>query len=352
MPMTGREYDRRVVLKPGGVLDDCNLLEPPAAELEAVFPPDFGQRVLLTVDVEEEFDWQAPFDREAHGLSHIARIENFQAFCDETGISPLYLVDWPVAQDPAAQRIIGDAAKSGRAEIGVQLHPWVNPPFQEEVTAQNSFAGNLPADLEAEKFNRLADAIESNFGVTPVAFRAGRYGIGPNSASMLKQRGIRFDSSVRALHDFSSLGGPDFTRHPSRPYWCDHHHDLAVLPLTSVYWGLLRKQGRFLHWFLGQVRKSGGIASRLRLLERITLTPEGVTKNEAIRGIDIALDEQLPVLVLSFHSPSLAPGHTPYVRTGKDVETLYDWFRSIYAYLRQRGVRPTTIGEIDHALRA
>jgi hypothetical protein len=60
----------------------------------------------------------------------------------------------------------------------------------------------------------------------------------------------------------------------------------------------------------------------------------------------MAIDDGLPVLVLSFHSPSLMPGMTPYVRNEDDLDELYDWLRSVYAYLEQRGVAPTTVEEI------
>jgi len=82
------------------------------------------------------------------------------------------------------------------------------------------------------------------------------------------------------------------------------------------------------------------------MLERIALTPEGVPKEAALRGIDIALDDGLPTLTISFHSPSLSPGHTPYVRSEDDLDRFYDWLRTVYAYLDQRGVRPTTVAEI------
>ena len=52
----------------------------------------------------------------------------------------------------------------GRSAVGTQLHPWVNPPFDEEVTAANSFVGNLPAALEAAKLDVLTDAITPAFG--------------------------------------------------------------------------------------------------------------------------------------------------------------------------------------------
>jgi hypothetical protein len=86
------------------------------------------------------------------------------------------------------------------------------------------------------------------------------------------------------------------------------------------------------------------------MLERVPLTPEGVTFDEAIRGIDMALDDGLPVLVLSFHSPSLEAGHTPYVRSEADLDGLYDWWRRVFAYLELRGVKPATVCEVMEAV--
>jgi hypothetical protein len=86
--------------------------------------------------------------------------------------------------------------------------------------------------------------------------------------------------------------------------------------------------------------------SRFKLLERIALTPEGFSAAEALRGVDVALASGIPVLVLSFHSPSLAPGHTPYAATEAKVEALYQWFEEIYAELDRRGVRSVTVREV------
>jgi hypothetical protein len=72
--------------------------------------------------------------------------------------------------------------------------------------------------------------------------------------------------------------------------------------------------------------------------------------DEAIRAVDIAIDDGLPLLVFSFHSPSLQAGHTPYVRGEADVEALYDWWRRILAYCDMRGVSPTSVGEIMQAV--
>ena len=89
-----------------------------------------------------------------------------------------------------------------------------------------------------------------------------------------------------------------------------------------------------------------GALTRAGLLERIALSPEGITAEEALRGVDIALDSGLPLLVISFHSPSLAPGNTPYAKSQEEVERIYHWLRGIYAYLGQRGVRSTSVSDI------
>ncbi|RYI12030.1 MAG: WalW protein [Acetobacteraceae bacterium] len=322
------------------------MTDPPALGSTARFAPDFGTRSLLTVDTEEEFDWSGPFTRSEHGLSHIAHMVRFQEFCEELGVVPVYLVDWPIATSAAAVEIIGSAVKAGRAEVGIQLHPWVNPPFEEEVGPFTSYAGNLPPALEREKFTRLRDKIVEAFDSTPLIYRAGRYGLGPETAALLRDTEVPIDSSVRANFDYRAGHGPDYRAHPLTPYWVDGDKRLLELPLTTVYWGMLRRQGRWIHPLLGKLPKMTGLFARIGLLERIALTPEGVTAEEALRGIDMALDDRLPLLVLSFHSPSLAPGHTPYVRSEADLEQLYDWFRRVYLYLEMRGVAPTTVAEV------
>ena len=287
------------------------MLRLPTADQAAQFAPGFAPVSLLTVDTEEGFDWDKPFTRDQHDLDHVEQIPRFQSFCEELGVSPLYLVDWPIVQSARAREIIGDAVRRGKAEVGVQLHPWVNPPFDEEVNTFNSFAGNLPAELEREKFTRLRDAIEEGFGTAPISYRAGRYGLGPSTKAILHDTGIRVDTSVRALFDYSEQDGPNYEDFPNHPYWVSREPELLELPVTSVYRGALRRSGATLFPKLTRLPRGAGIASRTGLLERVRLTPEGTPLGAAKKAVDAALDAGLPVLVLSFHSPSLAPGNTP-----------------------------------------
>ena len=327
-----------------------NIVEPPESPDFVRFPAGFAPRFLVTIDTEEEFDWHAPLEREGHGLATIAAFARFQEFCESFGVVPVYVLDYPIATAPITREVLGAAAAQGRAEIGIHLHPWVNPPFDEDVSEFNSFAGNLPALLEREKFRRLLAVIEDNFGVLPSIYRAGRYGVGPHSAAMLRDAGVAIDSSVRPGFDYSAAGGPDFRRHPCRPYWLDRDAGLLELPITTVYGGLLRRGGKRLYPRLSDQPALRGMLARSGLLERVPLTPEGTTAAEAVRAIDIALAQELPLLVFSFHSPSLAPGHTPYVGNAGDLEDFYGWWRTIFAHLARRGARSTCVQEVLGAL--
>jgi hypothetical protein len=327
-------------------LTGVNIADLPVAPEYVPFIEGFGQKFVLTVDTEEEFDWGAPIDRRRHSLVTVPMLSRFQQFCEGFGVAPIYLIDHAIADSPAAVDALGEAVAAGRAEIGIHLHPWVSPPFEEDVNETNSFAGNLPAELEAEKFDRLKQLIEARFGTRVLIYRAGRYGVGPNSAAMLGRAGVAIDTSVRPLFDYRGSGGPGFRRHPLRPYWLDRPGGVIELPLTTVYWGVLRQLGGLLYPAMRRLPGLRGAAARTGMLERIPLTPEGITAGEAIRGIDIALDEDLPLLVFSFHSPSLAPGHTPYVRSEADLDAFYDWWRTVFAYLARRAVAPSSVRDI------
>ncbi len=307
-------------------------------------------RFLLTVDTEEEFDWTAPFKRQGHSLDHIPRLRKFQQFCEGYGVSPIYLIDYPIATSSLAGEILREAVLAGHAEVGVQLHPWVNPPHDEEVNNFNSFAGNLPAELESAKFRVLHDRITESIGVKPVIYRAGRYGLGPHTAALLKEMGMAIDSSIRARFDYSAAGGRNYRDHPVKPYWVDRERTLLELPLTTVFAGPLRRWGDWLYPLMWRVPSLRGLLAHIGILDRIPLTPEGVTAAEAIKGIDAALEDGLPLLVLSFHSPSLHPGHTPYVRDENDLDRLYDWWREVLTHLERRGVKPTSVAEIMNAV--
>jgi hypothetical protein len=330
----------------GPVARSVSILDRPDAPRYARFPADAPARFLVTIDTEEEFVWGAPLRRDGHGLETIDRFARFIDFCAPFGVVPLFLIDHPIATAPATRAALGPALAAGKAEVGIHLHPWVNPPFEEEVSDFNSFAGNLPPQLECAKILALRDAIEANLGVAPRIYRAGRYGAGAETAAALREAGVAIDTSVRALFDYGSIDGPNFHDHPQRPYWLDHEGGLLEVPVTTVFTGPLARWGRAAYPRLWRAPWMRGVLASSGLLERIPLSPEGTTPAEAIRAIEAGLAQGLPLLVFSFHSPSLAPGNTPYIRSEADLAAFHDWWRAIFAHLAAKGVTATSVGEL------
>ena len=290
---------------------------------EIPIPTSEPPRLMVVVDTEEEFDWSRPLARDNVAVTNIAAQARAHAVFDRYGLRPVYVIDYPAATDPAAVGPLRALVEADRCVIGAHLHPWVNPPHDEVVSAANSYAGNLPRALEAEKLARLTEAIEAGLGVRPTVYRAGRFGVGPNTAAILAELGYQIDLSVVPGTDFGRDGGPDFRRLGGRPYRFGPDGRLLEIPLSVGYVGLLAGLGPRLHRPLSarwaQRAHLPGILSRTRLLERIRLSPEGITLAEHKRLTAALLARGHRVFGLTYHSPSLAPGLGPYVRSEADL---------------------------------
>ncbi len=261
----------------------------------------------------------------------------------QAGAPLLCLVDHPIACDPWSVDILREVVADGRSEVGTQLHAWVNPPYGEPTDRHDSFPGNLPPALEAAKLDRLTDAIAAAFGRAPRAYRAGRYGLGPNTIGLLSEQGYRIDSSVRSRYDYRRAGGPDFRAVGPEPYRAG---GLIELPLTTIFTGVVRAGGHRLYGALGAVPAALSATSRLGLLSRVALTPEDMPVADALRAVDAAVADGLRLLVFSFHSPSLAPGHTPYVRDTEGLRRFWDWWSVMFTRLDRLGVAAASLEDV------
>jgi len=311
-----------------------------ASHIPASLPAGERPVLVVIVDTEEEFAWDRPFDRASVGTTSIAGqpLMHERVF-DKFGVVPTYVCDWPVATTRPAAATLRRLMEEGRCEIGTHLHPWVSPPHQEEVTRFNSYAGNLPRELEYEKLRTLTAAIADSFGRAPATFKAGRYGLGPHTAESIASLGYTIDASVVPYTAFSDDGGPDFRAYDEHPYWFKAGgRELLELPVTTGYAGWLRTLGPQLHEMaqrpLARSARVGGILARARALERIRLSPEAASGDEMRRLTSSLRAGGCEVFSLTYHSPSMVAGHTPYVRNAADLErfiaTVHDycaWFR-------------------------
>ena len=96
-----------------------------------------------------------------------------------------------------------------------------------------------------------------------------------------------------------------------------------------------------------------GIASRLNLVKHIALSPEMETVADMLTLSRRLMEDGVRHLQVSFHSPSLMPGLSPFVRSAADVERLYATIERYVERLAAWGpVRCATVSEAASALGA
>jgi hypothetical protein len=254
----------------------------------------------------------------------IEKIGELQAVFSRHGIRPTYVIDYPVATSSASVDAIKALLDTGQCDIGAHLHPWVTPPFVEQVSGPNSFGCNLGPEIEADKIRALIDRIERSFGVTPRVFKAGRYGFGASTAAVLEDLGFHVDASVNPLMDFSSEAGPSFVKFDAWPFFFGRCRPLLEIPCTLGYTGLARRAGSTIHPIASapalRSARLPGLMARLRLLNKVMLSPEGSRLDEMRALVETLCAHGLRTFSLTLHSPSIEPGCTPYVRTSADLQ--------------------------------
>ena len=312
-------------------------------------------QLAVVVDTEEEFDWRSPFARENIGTRSIAAQPLAHRIYDRWGVVPTYVIDYPVAIDPAARALLGSLREQGKAEIGAHLHPWVCPPHEEEVNRFNSYHCNLPPALERAKIETLTDAVEAGFGARPTVFKAGRYGFGRNTAQTIAALGYQVDCSFVPHASFAGDGGPSFHGTPDRPFWLDGDRQLLEVPMTSGFIGAFGALGARLPALFDnpQTRRLRvpGLLARTGLVARSALTPEGVSAAEQIRLLKALIGRGHSFFTLSYHSPSLAPGNTPYVRSEAELEAFLGRIETVLRYFAEElGGEFTTLTRYRAAL--
>ena len=151
---------------------------------------------------------------------------------------------------------------------------------------------------------------------------------------------------MRPGFDYSVEGGPDFSAIGNHAF---RRGEIIALPSSTVFTGLAQAVGSGMYRAAGHLPKGRGLLARTGLLQRIPLTPEGIPIADALEAIRVAVGEGLGVLNFAFHSPSLAPGHTPYVRDDADLAAFWKWWDRVLAELDRLAVRPCGLADLIEA---
>ena len=293
---------------------------------------DSKPKLIVTVDTEEQFDW-SDFQSNKHIVNGTDGVAAFQSVCNEAGASPLYLLTYPLLENPSVAAFYRSLQEQKAAHCGLHLHQWVTPPgeFSGEYF---SFQKNLPQAAHKAKLHALADLFEKVFGFRANAHRAGRYGIAPADYALLASAGVQYDFSPSAAFDFSNTGGPDFSLHGNRPYFVESNDwKIATTPVCGAR---AIKRTRL---FLSQENRSNGFLYSMQTRFPVTLpmrlSPEGASLADLQSLTRRLVADKTPVLTFTLHSTSLTPGANAYGKNAEDVERMLattkaflNWFRN------------------------
>ena len=288
--------------------------------------PAGRQLVTLIVDAEEDFNWARPVEGTAYSTACMHAIGPLQEILAAYALKPTYLLTYPVLEDEGAVKLLRHHLDRGRCLAGVQMHPWVNPPFGGGADRRMSFPLNLPGTLEEAKILALKQKFEACFGFPPAVFKAGRYGIGRQTVELLEKHGFMVDTSIAPRTDFGDEGGPDFQDFDTAPFWFGATRRLLELPVCREVVGWAGALAPALYRPVAGPALSlpRAVLSWLRCAERITLSPEGNDTAAMRRLVHRLAENGRSVLTISFHSSSLAVGHNPYVGSQAELHQFYD----------------------------
>ncbi|MGR5237550.1 hypothetical protein [Vibrio alfacsensis] len=300
-------------------------------------------RLSIVIHAEEEFPWDDGFYRSNNQVSHGEQLIELVDELIRAGGKVTLAMDYPFVTSQSGQKVIRyfKPMEGKQIEFAAHLHPWVNPPYESQmdrIENIDSFPGNLPSELEYAKLKVLTETIEKVTGTRPTTYLAGRYGIGKNSAEILKSLGYRVDLSISAYTDFSNIEGPDFSLYSNAMIWDKQliyipHTCSVVSPINLIANYLNRHPVKY-----KKLRCNAFSRTMLRLLrvKMYRLSPEGFTFEHLKAMTESQINIGKKEFILSFHSPSAKVGCTPYVQSQEELSrfkcalfTYLNYFKSL-----------------------
>jgi hypothetical protein len=305
----------------------------------------------LVLDAGEDFAWDQPARDTGYSTDGMRRIVDLREILAAYGLRPTYLLTYPVLENADVLRIIRGQHERGECDMGIDLHPWLTPPF-DGPTDQSSYLGNLDVAVEERKLVKLMTKFREMFGMEPATFRAGCYALSHSTTRLLEKYGFVVDTSLAPRTNFCPAGGPDFSSYDCDAFWFGKERVLLEMPLcrSVIGWsgGLAPRLYKAVsapgRW------RAAFVLGRLRCAERITLSPEGNSYAAMRRFLRQRRGQSQNVFSLSFRSSSLWPGRNPYVRSRHDLHMFYDRLSAILDTMANSGFVFATLAEMPALL--
>lgn len=303
-------------------------------------------QLAIVIHTEEEFDWDGGFYRSNNKVTHGDKLISFcEKLIEQANAKVTFALDYAFVNSENGQKVIEHFRSNHpeSVEFATHLHPWVNPPFNDSTSDKisnfESYPGNLSADSELAKLTALTNKITSICGQKPTTYLAGRYGVGKHTLANLKTLNYSCDISISPFCDFSHQEGPDFSQFNNDCFvkegvlhWPHTTAILSIVPSIARWFNENPKQFETL-----QRNVLTKFLMKLLRVKRQRLSPEGFSLNDLKKITQTQLSLGQSNFILSFHSPSVMSGLTPYVRNKAEedafLKTTLDfskWFKNKY----------------------
>ncbi len=278
--------------------------------------------LVFTIDVEEEGLFSGKYNAENVTTRNIPKLMLLDGIFKRWNIKPTLLVTYPVVSEKEHHDFLLSKTQDWNGELGAHLHHWNTPPF-----VQLSYKSPVPSEyieknVLREKLNNLIDKISSN-GSKVLSFRMGRFNIGPKMMSVLREAGIKTDSSVAPMRRY--YGGPDHLSALVDPYFPDEmdilkpgNMDVLEVPLTIL--PLPKGVGKFLETeTVESIIPGHSIEWFAQNLLSLPVQPFWTGLGRLKLGVRLHSHRGGEVLTVFLHSSELMAGGCPQHRYDSDV---------------------------------
>ena len=316
-------------------------------------------KVTLTVDTEEEWKCASGYSRSPGGLTNIYDgVPLFHEFCMSLGLKVTYFTNFSVLRDNHASSILQSLAKDDCTEIGLHIHPWNTPPFDDNQSDYpfHSFLHNLSPELAAAKLNTIFDLFFTT-GINPTSYRGGRYSTSRQIQEYLASRGVIADASILPFTGWHDPGAPNFFHRdncPVRRGFGSRGSVIWEIPLTLSF---TRGPERFWARFFQSASRRPwssfrliGICEKL-VCRRVWVNLENPLTEGLPKLLKVLRARNLPHINITLHSSSLVVGKSPYVTSSQELDRLKSrLLHCVEVFSNWSDYTPATITEVANNL--
>jgi len=310
----------------------------------------------VTVDTEEEWDWDGEYPVSNPAVTNIALLPELQEVCDRNGASVTYFTNYAVLADPSARKVILGLAKKRNVEIGLHIHPWNTPPLSEakRVIPKETFLHNLTPQVIQAKLQSVCSLFDE-CGLRPTSFRGGRYSTNSVVQEFLRDRGAIADCSILPFSTWPDDGAPDHRHRRLEPrrlpprYVGDHA--MWEIPLTL---GFSRRPFGLWHRCFEVITNSPlrhlriiGLSQRLGIVQKSWLNIETPLGQRPVPFLQLLRRIRPPCIDFCLHSSSLIAGGNTFTRTPADrCQVLANLDEGLSCVAGWSDFRPATVTEV------